>query len=309
MHFAPARFHFGDALSRGQLPAAYYITCSGRSDGGGAQMQAIYSTILYARCAGLVYLHAPIVSVEHNAFGDPGWPDKWESAFSAGYGELQLASFDLDAVKQVGAAGMMSRVPPSPPAEPVLLLASECHWYADAHADFYSLIQPQIKRRYHRNSLPIARPDDRLIVAVHVRRGDVTPSDPDRFTPNERVAFQIDKLSSALGPLRHEFHVFSEGIEEDFGPIRERAVVHLGGDVFECLQSLIGADIFVMAKSSFSYTAALLSRGIVIYSPFWHAPLRQWVMVDADGNLPLAHFGWALSRYLLLRFAQNQRGF
>jgi hypothetical protein len=304
MHFALARSGIADALSRGELPPAYYITCSGRSDGGGAQMQAIYSTMLYARCSGFVYLHTPIVSVEHNALGEPDWAEKWERAFSAGQGEFQSESFDLDAVKQIPATSRMSPVPPPPP-EPILLLASECHWYADTHADFYALIQPQLKRRYHRNSPPIARPDDRLIVAVHIRRGDVTEQDTDRFTPNEIVAFQINQLSSALAPFRREFHVFSEGREGDFGPVRERAVLHLGGDVFECLQHLIGADIFVMAKSSFSYTAALLSQGIVIYSPFWHAPLQQWIAVDGDGILPSDDFQSALSRYLLLRFARK----
>jgi hypothetical protein len=119
------------------------------------------------------------------------------------------------------------------------------------------------------------------------------------------VAFQIDQLSDALAPFRHEIHVFSEGREEDLGPIRERAFLHLGGDVFQCLQQLIGADIFVMAKSSFSYTAALLSQGIVIYSPFWHAPLQRWVAVDRDGILPSDDFQSALSRYLLLRFARK----
>ena len=60
-------------------------------------------------------------------------------------------------------------------------------------------------------------------------------------------------------------------------PLDEGVVrMHLNGDVFESLDALINAEIFVMAKSSFSYTAALLSRGIVIYNQFWHASLQRW---------------------------------
>jgi hypothetical protein len=84
--------------------------------------------------------------------------------------------------------------------------------------------------------------------------------------------------------------------------------MHLNGDVFECLHSLITADILVMAKSSFSYTAALLSRGIVIYSPFWHAPLQQWIVAGRDGSLPESQFGSALSRKLLERSSRRQAG-
>lgn len=45
---------------------------------------------------------------------------------------------------------------------------------------------------------------------------------------------------------------------------------------FEVLHRLIHADYFVMAKSSMSYIAAVLSTGKVFYEPFWHPPLSQW---------------------------------
>jgi hypothetical protein len=43
---------------------------------------------------------------------------------------------------------------------------------------------------------------------------------------------------------------------------------------------MVLADILVTGASSFSYTAGLLSEGIVYYIPFWHAPLPHWTPVD-----------------------------
>jgi hypothetical protein len=183
----------------------------------------------------------------------------------------------------------------------VVLVASECHWYADSHAGFYSLIQPALFRKYQQCPRQPWIQNDRLKVAIHIRRGDVGERDVERFTPNATVLQRMEQVSRALASIPHEMHVFSEGRRDDFGPIGDRAVLHLNGDVFECLHNLIAADIFLMAKSSFSYIAALLARGIVIYTPFWHAPLRQWVVAGGDGSIPRSTFQAALSRKLLLR--------
>ncbi len=272
-------------------------------------MHAIFSTMLYAQCNRLTYLHTPIASVEHNDQDDEFWPENWERTFSPGYGEVELSAFDLRGVQVVPAETMTFERPQPPPGEPVLLVASECHWYADSHPDFYALIQPRLIRKYERTPHPVRAGHGSLFVAVHVRRGDVGEHYlAERFTHNATVLKQIDQLSRALTSVPHEIHVFSEGREEDFGEIRNRAVMHLNGDVFECLHSLITADILVMAKSSFSYTAALLSRGIVIYSPFWHAPLQQWMVGGSDGSLPELQFRSALSRKLLRCSTRRQAG-
>ncbi len=272
-------------------------------------MHAIFSTMLYARFNRLTYLHTPIASVEHNDHGDEFWAEKWERTFSPGYEELQLNAFDLRGAAVVAADTMMFERAKPQPAEPVLLVASECHWYADSHPDFYALIQPQLIRKYERTPHSVRSRKGSLFVAVHVRRGDVGEHYlAERFTDNSTVLHQIDQLSRALASVPHEIHVFSEGCEEDFGEIPDRAVMHLNGDAFECLHNLITADILVMAKSSFSYTAALLSRGIVIYTPFWHAPLRQWIVGGSDGSLPQSQFRSALSRRLLQRSSRRQAG-
>ena len=46
------------------------------------------------------------------------------------------------------------------------------------------------------------------------------------------------------------------------------------------------ADALIISRSSFSYFAALFSRGIIIYFAFWHHPLKEWLTSDINGNLP-----------------------
>jgi hypothetical protein len=59
----------------------YFITCSGKKDGAGAQALATLSTMLFARDAGLHYVHTPFKHIQHNPDGDPVWEKKWEAFF------------------------------------------------------------------------------------------------------------------------------------------------------------------------------------------------------------------------------------
>jgi len=54
------------------------------------------------------------------------------------------------------------------------------------------------------------------------------------------------------------------------------------------LRRMATADALVMSRSSYSYVAAILNaNGIVVYHPFWHSPLKEWLVSDADGAQPV----------------------
>ena len=45
------------------------------------------------------------------------------------------------------------------------------------------------------------------------------------------------------------------------------------------------SDALVMSRSSYSYVAALLNaKAIVVYCPFWHSPLKDWVIINEGGG-------------------------
>jgi len=66
------------------------------------------------------------------------------------------------------------------------------------------------------------------------------------------------------------------------------------------MQELIEADILIMAKSSFSYVAALISEGIKIYDPpcLDYPPLSSWLILDPNGEFDCAAFERQLLRHI-----------
>jgi hypothetical protein len=57
----------------------------------------------------------------------------------------------------------------------------------------------------------------------------------------------------------------------------------VNGDPIEALEAMATADLLMMSRSSFSYVAAILNaEGIVIYHPFWHSPLPEWIVATEN---------------------------
>jgi len=150
---------------------------------------------------------------------------------------------------------------------------------------------PELRKKYYRNNFP-AR-NEVITVAVHLRRGDVTPEHRQRFTSVNTVYETTHLVKSILDDYQedHTISVYSEGKASDFAELREMgADLFLSLDAVWTMQQLIEADVLIMSKSSFSYVAALISDGIKLYEPFWHSPLDHWISLNATGNFDYAAF-------------------
>jgi hypothetical protein len=79
-----------------------------------------------------------------------------------------------------------------------------------------------------------------------------------------------------------KFHIYSQGNIENFQEIvnltEYNIEFHLNEFVLDTFNAMIFADVLATSKSSFSYVAALLSNGIIYYTPFWHRPLAHWII-------------------------------
>ena len=54
----------------------------------------------------------------------------------------------------------------------------------------------------------------------------------------------------------------------------------------EALDDFATADVLLLSRSSLGYVGGWLNpHGLVIYAPWWHAPLPGWLVADQHGNL------------------------
>jgi len=260
-----------------------YITCAGKTDGAGAQVQAIFSTMLFAQKFGIVYVHTPF---------DKIWSDqsseKWESFFNLGENEVTISEVDQNSLDVVHVnypifIGFKSNT---------LYVVEHCHSFVDSNnnAKFYSDITSRLIEKYHissKKNYKSFREAGKVNIALHVRRGDVskTGEHSDRYTDNLYYKSLLDSIKSILDDLKIEssIHLYSQGDVEDFHELKGMGVnYHLDECVLTTFNNLVSSDVIIMSKSTYSYSAALLSKAIVIYEPFWHKPLEDWIVINWD---------------------------
>ena len=101
--------------------------------------------------------------------------------------------------------------------------------------------------------------------------------------PKLSVRFTDDSYYiSLMNMIRNQhpnakFHIYSEGVESDFSNfIGDDIIFHLNESLIDTYTALVFANILITSKSSFSYSAALLSENIVFYKNFWHPPASHW---------------------------------
>lgn len=263
-----------ERLRRGHIPLPRALTCAGKTDGAGAQLHAMLSTIGFCRTFGVPYLHTPLSDVQHVT--SPDDITSWESFLSL----QDFQDFDDQGYpERVDFRDYLKN--PEKYGVNVLAVVDHLHDYTDRHLSCYDAVLPALRTKFQSKH---GRQRRRL--AVHVRRGDVGQSaHTDRYTSN---AWVKTILGAALGgddPTDCEVLLVSQGLEADFADIVSaypQTQLLLNIDPIASVRVLATADTLVLAKSSFSYLAGLLSSGQVIYEPFWHPPLPHWWRVEGS---------------------------
>ena len=258
-------------LRAGGLGPDVAVTAGGRRDGVGSQAMTAVAAMVFARTVGCRFLHSPLRTVSH-AIGDKGaWARRWEEFLNLGDGERPVPpDAMLVDVQRILAESQSFRAKPIVIHAPVFTLPSGTDMAAELTRHYASL-RPALQERYRqagKAGMPLHRkPGGGMMVAVHVRRGDVTRRQIGRYVSDDAVLEKIRRLRRAADDLRQplDLHVYSEGSPEMFGEFAAAGCqLHLSVDPFETFHNLVSADVLVMAPSSFSRLAALLSAGIVI---------------------------------------------
>ncbi len=253
-----------------------YITNASKFDGGGSQVHQTLSVQAFCKAFGVPYAHTPFAAMAHT----PDQVERWEKRFDLGRGLTHVSSLDCSVVR-------LRDFLQAPWAwqKPCILSGLNIHPFINSNPTTYDLVRDRAIALY--GGREPAYSGAALRVAVHVRRGDVESGNW-RFTRNAEIARRIVQLRRATSGcgVSTEVTVFSQGVPDDFPEFLDLDVeLRLEGDPLEALNCMIHADILMMAKSSLSYVAGLLNRkGLVIYEPYWHAPLPGWIFGIWDND-------------------------
>ena len=124
---------------------------------------------------------------------------------------------------------------------------------------------------------------DKFTIAVHIRRQEVTPClKPfrgfDLYLPNSHYQALIDKYVQPDARVV----IFSQNKSfESFDDFRAKGYeLKLDDAVTDVWKTIAVSDVVILSRSSFSLIPAVVAKGTVVYTPFWHAPLKRWQVVD-----------------------------
>ena len=139
-------------------------------------------------------------------------------------------------------------------------------------------VRAELRRVYNASPKHIPQNCD---TAVHVRRGDAGDGNP-RRTSDEQVEKTLQHFTRKYG-ANQSICIFSEGDESDFNAFNlthrfPHTRLYLNGGVREAFHSLVVAPRLVIARSSFSYAAALLNTEQIFFykMAMMSKPLDHW---------------------------------
>jgi hypothetical protein len=227
-----------------------YITITDRDDGFGAQLQHILFGLLYAEAHGFTYIHKPISAMEHNYSWDSGFIDKIENFL--GLRDHYLSVGQVDRYDVVSFWQLYNFV-----------CADFSRLFLESRAIYlYKQVFWKNKTRsYNKDS-----GSSKKYIAVHIRRPNICDTRIEGAdTPN---SYYLDKINMIreLYDGDTEFHIYSQGPIEMFSCFCHKDIVlHLDIDLCLTFLGLVSADVLVTSKSALSYSAAMLTDGIVYF--------------------------------------------
>jgi hypothetical protein len=240
-----------------------YVTNCVRGDGFGAQYQNIIWAILYAELHNHEFYYTPFSSMEHNYKNDLDFLKKKEELINI-IGNFPVITELPNDITVKNLCGGVNGVN-FDKIENDLSACSNLKSFK------------KIKEALHQNKTPIFDTDVRN-VAVHIRK----QNSDDNHTlglHNDDYFLNIIDFIRNMYTDKTIFHIYSQGDENNFLHFTNKDVVlHLNETIESTFYSMVTSQILVMSKSSLSYTAAMLSDGIVYYLPFWHKPASNWLI-------------------------------
>jgi hypothetical protein len=236
-----------------------YITNKTRTDGFGAQYQTIIFTILYAELMNYEFVYTPFSSMEHNYDDDVNFLEKKE--------ELINIRNNFKSINEIDRTQLID------------IDLHQLYQTIEHNIDFCvnSNSFKKIKEIFFRDKQ--TKKLSKNNINIHIRRPNRFDIGDYGYTPDEyylKVIDEIKKKYNDIGSIK----IFSQGDVSEFESFTPyNAELVLNSSIEDTFTELVNSDILVLSKGSFSYCSGLLCDGIVFYLPFWHKPLKKWLVV------------------------------
>ena len=274
---------FSRALRSGVIGDNLMVLATGKEDGAGSQAQAGMSALCFARAHGLTYVHRPFSTIEHAEGDMDSWVRACEAYFNLGAGETALDDVSAPVIP-------VDRLPLIPQQTRTIVAAEHYLRFCNSDPDAWERVLPDLRAKFWSNKKRAPRRPGEIRIAVHMRRGDVSATNSKvarNFTPNGVFVNTLSRLKALLADRASiaRIDVYSQGNPETFSDLTALgAELHLDTPALETHCALVEADVLIMSKGAFSYTAGILNEGVTLYDPQKYRRLQPWVPREADGS-------------------------
>jgi hypothetical protein len=270
------------------------------------------------------YVHTPLGRVDYQGFvplltgrSDPAFVARYNAFFSLPTDEFDLESCERVRIHVLGRDTVERyRARAAATGRPVLLEVIHSYAYTDGHPAAFHALRAVSPYRAHQPSSPVR-------VCIHLRRGDI--SVPGRTDGQQRLlpdGYYLRVCNAVLDALRQHGVPFvvrlhtevptrrctlypdtrglyfwlyhpvtvdpSEYSLDAFAALPNLETV-LNVEPREALDDFATADILILSLSSLGYLGGLLNpHGLVIYAPWWHPALPEWLVADERGKVDAA---------------------
>ena len=231
-----------------------------RKDGYGAQFQDIITCIIFAELNGYEFVHRPITRMEHNYNND--------SEFLNRINKSMNIDNKYRRNNQIGEN------------EKYISDKNIKHYFDRNFEKYYnSKSLKNIRKNYlaNKKNKSFYFPKDTVNITVHIRRNNEHDHGKVENMDKEYINL-MKKINKKYNGECH-FYIESQGDLDDFKDffIFKNITFNLNGFPEISFYRMVISDILVITKSSFSYTAALLSTGEIYCKEFWHTCGKNWI--------------------------------
>jgi hypothetical protein len=223
-------------------------TITGKTDGFGAQYQAIMSGIAYCEYYNYKYIHTPFKYMEHVKY-----------------------------MKEIDNLNKFIGIPVSNDNNKNIDIyeefSEEVHYSENPDIYYTDNVLNKIRNYYFSVKKPEVLNND---IVIHIRRGDVTSKTNNERYINDNSYIRVIHMLKKMYP-NYRICIFSQGKISDFKKLfLEGVYFDLNNTIENTFHLMVTAKVLVTSISSFSYCAALLNENTIYYIPFWSYPLKRW---------------------------------